>query len=63
MSNVKRLGQEYWLVDNVKFASGQRTKRRLFKSSLIRPLLHDTGIRIEASRATRRFRPLATFHI
>jgi hypothetical protein len=34
MSNVKRLGQECWLVDNVKFASDQRSrcqKRRLLK--------------------------------
>jgi hypothetical protein len=34
MSNVRRLGQECWLVDNVKFASGQRSccqKRRLLK--------------------------------
>jgi hypothetical protein len=32
MSNVKRLDQECWLVDNVKFASGQRSccqKRRM----------------------------------
>jgi hypothetical protein len=36
MSNVKRLGQECWLVDNVKFASGQRSccqKRHLLKIS------------------------------
>ena len=34
MSNVKRLDQKCWLVDNVKFASGQRSccqKRRLLK--------------------------------
>jgi hypothetical protein len=34
MGNVKRLGQECWLVDNVKFASGQRSycqKRWLLK--------------------------------
>jgi hypothetical protein len=37
MSNVKRLGQE-WLIDNVKFASGQRSccqKRRLLKLASI----------------------------
>ena len=38
MSNVKRLGQECWLVDNAKFASGQRScckKRRLLIRLLI----------------------------
>jgi hypothetical protein len=44
-SNVKRQGQECWLVDNVKFASGQRSccqKRRLLKlaSNLRTPRTH-----------------------
>ena len=32
MSNVKRLDQKCWLVDNIKFASGQRPNVRVVKN-------------------------------